>query len=368
MNLFNLSGGPLTAILLLVGSVFAVSFVLNRHQVNQTKILSALAITLATLFSIETYIVTIGLIPPQNYVTGDGGVAGANVVNDWVSAAAVNKGDLYIAWILVAISITFGRTIRQVQQDSQTNPHKINFYDMFGFTGAAAVLLTSIFYVLVIIPGYFDSKIMLLDKILFRGPIPYITVGLFIWVILNVVFLAKNMVYQRRQDEIIEKILLTDSSKDELKQQLENIDSQAILKRRLVEIHHVKGDEPLDTSEYTQLVEQQSAIEREDVTVSILYLHTAMWAIPVLGFLGTVWGIAEAVANLIPLLKDMSSSELGGSQLAESLSGLGVAFDTTLVALSLSLPAMALISLLEKAAHEDMLIRDRLVINHGRKL
>jgi len=366
MNLFNLSGGPLLGIFLFVTAVFIVSLMLSRHQDRQTKWIASAAITLATLFSIETYIVTVGLIPPESYVTGQAAANGSDVLNDWVSSAAVNTGDLIFAWLLVIASITSAYFVKRQQPDTPSSPSRVAFYDQFGTTAALAVMLTSLFYIFIVIPGYFDSKLMLLDKILFRGPIPYIAVGLFIWVILNVALLAKNMVYQRRQDVLVEQIFTQQS--EHKKAQLDGIDDQAILKRRLLDIHRTGENQTLDTAEYTQLVEQQSAMEREDVTVSILYLHTAMWAIPVLGFLGTVWGIAEAVANLIPLLKGLSASELGGSQLADSLAGLGVAFDTTLVALSLSLPAMALISLLEKAAHEDMLIRDRIIIRHAKEL
>jgi biopolymer transport protein ExbB/TolQ len=275
-------------------------------------------------------------------------------------------GDLFIAWLLVLFAVSALYFIkRQPATDTIPNHHNHasgkNFYDHFGATAAIAVVLTSLLYVFVVIPGYFDSKIMLLDKILFRGPIPYITLGVFVWVILNVLLLARRMVFQRQQDVLIENILAGDSEQKQA--EINSISTQAVLKRRLLDISH--GGNDSSKAHLTQLVDQQSAMEREDVTVSILYLHTAMWAIPVLGFLGTVWGIAEAVANLIPLLKGLSASELGGSQLADSLAGLGVAFDTTLVALSLSLPAMALISLLEKAAHEDMLVRDRILLRHA---
>jgi biopolymer transport protein ExbB/TolQ len=56
------------------------------------------------------------------------------------------------------------------------------------------------------------------------------------------------------------------------------------------------------------------------------------WAIPILGFLGTVLGITDAIANVTP------------EQLAESItgvtSGLAVAFDTTALALACAIPLM----------------------------
>ncbi len=57
-----------------------------------------------------------------------------------------------------------------------------------------------------------------------------------------------------------------------------------------------------------------------------------IWAIPILGFLGTVVGITLAIANLSP--------EALESSLPEVTAGLGVAFDTTAMALGLSIILM----------------------------
>jgi hypothetical protein len=57
-----------------------------------------------------------------------------------------------------------------------------------------------------------------------------------------------------------------------------------------------------------------------------------VWAIPILGFLGTVIGITMAIANLSPEALEQS--------LPEVTAGLGVAFDTTALALGLSMVLM----------------------------
>jgi biopolymer transport protein ExbB/TolQ len=57
-----------------------------------------------------------------------------------------------------------------------------------------------------------------------------------------------------------------------------------------------------------------------------------IWAIPILGFLGTVIGITIAIANLRPEQLEQSLPEVTG--------GLGVAFDTTALALGLSMVLM----------------------------
>lgn len=58
-------------------------------------------------------------------------------------------------------------------------------------------------------------------------------------------------------------------------------------------------------------------------------VQTIIWAIPILGFLGTVMGITLAIANVTPEQLDTSLNSVTG--------GLAVAFDTTAVALSQSI-------------------------------
>lgn len=61
-------------------------------------------------------------------------------------------------------------------------------------------------------------------------------------------------------------------------------------------------------------------------------LRILIWAIPILGFLGTVIGITMAIASLSPEALEKS--------LPEVTAGLGVAFDTTAIALGLSMGLM----------------------------
>lgn len=62
---------------------------------------------------------------------------------------------------------------------------------------------------------------------------------------------------------------------------------------------------------------------------SYALIRTITWAIPILGFLGTVIGITMSIANITP---DQLESSLG-----EVTAGLAVAFDTTALSLALSM-------------------------------
>ena len=62
---------------------------------------------------------------------------------------------------------------------------------------------------------------------------------------------------------------------------------------------------------------------------SYALVRTITWAVPILGFLGTVIGITIAIANVTPEQLDNSLTEVTG--------GLAIAFDTTALALTLSM-------------------------------
>lgn len=70
-------------------------------------------------------------------------------------------------------------------------------------------------------------------------------------------------------------------------------------------------------------------LEAERASQQFGFINTITWAVPILGFLGTVMGITLAIANVTPDQLDKSLPEVTG--------GLAVAFDTTALSLSLSL-------------------------------
>ena len=82
--------------------------------------------------------------------------------------------------------------------------------------------------------------------------------------------------------------------------------------------------------------------ERQQNSYSLVRI--IIWATPMLGFLGTVVGITQALGNLDPV--ELASSIQTGMQ--KLLDGLYVAFDTTALALSLSIVLMFVQFLVER--------------------
>jgi biopolymer transport protein ExbB/TolQ len=86
------------------------------------------------------------------------------------------------------------------------------------------------------------------------------------------------------------------------------------------------------------------AVESSYVMVKVL-----IWAIPILGFIGTVLGIGQSVDGFSSSMQGAQQMETIRTSLGQVTTGLAVAFDTTLIALVLSLLVMFPTSTLQKA-------------------
>jgi biopolymer transport protein ExbB/TolQ len=98
----------------------------------------------------------------------------------------------------------------------------------------------------------------------------------------------------------------------------------------------------------------RATAERDESThqTSFATLGGFLWAIPVLGFIGTVLGLAGAIGNFSSLLDKQSDvSGIVGS-LKEVTGGLSTAFETTLLALVIALVVQLWITSQKKSEEE----------------
>jgi biopolymer transport protein ExbB/TolQ len=103
------------------------------------------------------------------------------------------------------------------------------------------------------------------------------------------------------------------------------------LVRRLREaLEMVRRKESADSIE--QHLRHLEDLDRERVHSSYALVRIIVWAMPVLGFLGTVIGITVAIASLSPETMEKSMPDV--------IHGLGIAFDTTAQALALTMLVM----------------------------
>ncbi len=100
------------------------------------------------------------------------------------------------------------------------------------------------------------------------------------------------------------------------------------------------------SQEVNETVKTQAEVEHGRLVTSMATVNYLAWAIPAIGFLGTVRGLAGS----------MTMAGSGAEQIKLATSHLTVAFDCTLVALTLSLSLMFLIHMMQR--DEEALVLD----------
>ncbi len=104
-------------------------------------------------------------------------------------------------------------------------------------------------------------------------------------------------------------------------------ESGTVLARRVEDaLHYVRGGRHSGLEEHLRYL---ADLATDRLHQSFALMRTISWAIPILGFLGTVMGITIAIANVTPEQLDTS--------LPEVTAGLAIAFDTTAQALAMSI-------------------------------
>jgi len=115
-----------------------------------------------------------------------------------------------------------------------------------------------------------------------------------------------------------------------------------------------------DSAEY--IVRELAKAESQHLDNSYTAARFLVWSLPIIGFIGTVWGIGLSISFFS---ETMSSSQAGASVsalLQQNIplvtQGLSTAFDTTLLALVLSVPATGLLVLTEQRERQYLLDTD----------
>ena len=102
--------------------------------------------------------------------------------------------------------------------------------------------------------------------------------------------------------------------------------------------------------------------EREYMRASFALPRFMVWTIPILGFIGTVLGISKGIASFSTAMLGVAAEDMS-SALKDSLpavtENLATAFDTTFLALVLSIPLMLLLTRVEKSEENYLIVLDQ---------
>jgi biopolymer transport protein ExbB/TolQ len=109
-----------------------------------------------------------------------------------------------------------------------------------------------------------------------------------------------------------------------------------------------------DAREVSRQLSNHAQADADWVDSSYTLVRVFIWAVPILGFIGTVMGIGSAVGGFSESVGGAADIAVMKESIGQVTSGLGIAFDTTLLALVMSIFIMFPSSSLQKS-EEDFL-------------
>lgn len=200
---------------------------------------------------------------------------------------------------------------------------------------SALILCSGTLLILEWTEGLFESFATITKRFLDRGIIPPVTMFIFYWGVLLLLSKWWNTFFVRMSvNRWDQGVPINDRS---------NIDR----------IRNVMND--------ANTLEDQLRFLWRRHEESYLVPRYITFATPVLGFIGTVLGISLAADGIRLIIS--SDSGLSGltSELGSAIAPLGIAFDTTLIALSLSIVLTLLLALVQRGEERTLTVLERLV-------
>ena len=230
-----------------------------------------------------------------------------------------------------------------------------------GITALIGLGIEVVFYLFILIFRISPNTQILSDYFYERGWVPYVLTYLACWSF-AILFLKRKKL--KGQLNIMQfKLLPEDISQDIRVENLPHFGAHInrlgfnpresfLLTRILRGLEHFSVRK--NHTETADMLKSQSEIDATMVDSSYVLIKVFIWAIPILGFIGTVLGISDAVSSFGGEMGAAADIEVIKEQLGQVTGGLSEAFDTTLVSLIFSLWVMFPTSVMQKN-EEDLL-------------
>jgi len=218
-----------------------------------------------------------------------------------------------------------------------------------------AGLLTLLFYG-ALIPfhgGWFA------DMFTQRGWVQYVTVFLTSWSLIILFFKWRKLAFQKRalSYEFVPTdvgFVLSSGTVDQVMGRMyATVDDPkyfVLLNRVTVALSNLRNLGRV--ADVDDILRSQAEQDESGMETSYALVQGFVWAIPVLGFIGTVIGLSEAIGSFSGVLAEAGEIDELASALRGVTSGLATAFETTLVALVAALIIQMVLTFQKKAEEE----------------
>jgi biopolymer transport protein ExbB/TolQ len=222
-------------------------------------------------------------------------------------------------------------------------------------TCVIAAVLTVTTYLLLIVSG----KNVLHDMFLERGYTPYVMMFFSYWAFTVLLFKSSKLKLQRRALELevvpeeMDFVLSVATVQSVLRRLYDVCDDPRrflVLNRIQVALSNLRNLGRV--TDVGEILRARAEHDESIVETSYNLVRSLVWAIPILGFIGTVEGLSVAIGGFGRVLSETQEP----AELIEALKGvtggLATAFETTLVALIAALIIQMSISMLKKQEEE----------------
>ena len=178
------------------------------------------------------------------------------------------------------------------------------------------------------------------EKFTSRGFTPYAIVFLFFWGISTLFVKWRKLKFQEKALDLAvvpqepDFSLNTQTARDVLSRTETLVDSARnfiLLNRIEVSLSNLRNIGQI--SDVSSILGNQSKIDEQQVASSYNLIRGFIWATPVLGFIGTVLGLGDAIGGFGKTIAGSQEVEAIKASLGGVTGGLATAFDTTLVGL-----------------------------------
>ena len=221
--------------------------------------------------------------------------------------------------------------------------------------GAGLLLAAAVYLVMHLVR---DTRVG--ELFLERGWVPYAVTYLTSWCIVVLLFKYRRLSEQRRalSLDLLPLSIGARIAPDDAAAFVSHLDAQDLaadnpvtLRLRRALLHFAARR---DAREVGRQLSNHAQADADQVDSSYSLVRVFIWAVPILGFIGTVMGIGSAVAGFSESVGAAADLAVMKESIGNVTSGLGVAFDTTLLALVMSILIMFPSSSLQKS-EEDFL-------------
>jgi biopolymer transport protein ExbB/TolQ len=229
------------------------------------------------------------------------------------------------------------------------------------FTGLIAFAMTLAFYGALLACLHFH--VPFLDRIAVsftqRGPIPYPTTFFTFWCVSILLVKWRKLAYQRRAlaRQVVpgdHDFVLSPASVDQVVDNIhETVDDPrhfVLFNRIMVALSNLRNLGVV--GDVDDILRSQAENDESGLETSYAMIGAFVWAIPVLGFIGTVQGLSDAIGQFGTVLQATGELSEIKAALQQVTAGLATAFETTFQALVFALFVQLALVYMKKSEEE----------------